>query len=131
MSSRSSTFAQLENTLRARRETLRGEIERRLAESGEERYRDIAHRVRDAGEASVSDFLKGLGFQQIERLSRELESVEHALTKFDNSQYGLCEDCGALIGIERLRAQPDARRCVACQEKHEIEFGGARGTASL
>ncbi|HET6725264.1 MAG TPA: TraR/DksA C4-type zinc finger protein [Gammaproteobacteria bacterium] len=125
-------FAELENTLRERREALRGNIERHLMEAEEDQYRDIAHRVRDAGEASVYDLIKGLEFERIETESRELEAVEHALIKFDNSQYGLCEDCGRRIQLERLRAEPTAMRCITCQEKREIEFGGGeRGTATL
>jgi len=33
--------------------------------------------------------------------------------------YGRCEDCGARISTERLRAVPFARRCVECQRKAE------------
>lgn len=125
-------YDQLEETLRERREALRQQIERHLAEAEEDQYRDIAHRVRDAGEASVYDLVKGLEFERIETESREMEATEHALIKFDNSQYGLCEDCGRRIRQKRLEAEPNAPRCLKCQEKREIEFGeGARGTATL
>lgn len=126
MSAETSVYVELENTLRQRREALLGEIEQHLLESEEDRYRDIAHRVRDSGEASVADMLKGLDFQQSERLTRELEAVDRALLKFENSQYGLCEDCGTRIAIDRLRAEPEATRCIACQEKHEIDFESRR-----
>lgn len=130
--SEAADYGEMENALRQQRAELRGAIEQGLLEAEEDQFRDIAHRVRDAGEASVYDLVKGLEFDRIERESRELEAVEHALTKFDNSQYGLCEDCGRHIEFERLRAEPAARRCLTCQEKHEIEFGGgARGTAQL
>jgi RNA polymerase-binding protein DksA len=125
-------YAELENDLRQRRESLRAEIEQRLLESEASSYEDVAHRVRDAGEASVSDLLKGLEFDRIQNESREIEAVEHALTKFDNNQYGICEDCGIRIPIERLRAEPTAIRCVNCQQKHETEYEeGARRTDSL
>jgi RNA polymerase-binding protein DksA len=125
-------YADLENDLRQTRERLRGEIEQRLLDSEANAYEDIAHRVHDAGEASVSDLLKGLEFDRIQNESREIEAVEHALTKFDNNQYGICEDCGTQIRIERLRAEPTATRCINCQQKHETEFEeGARSTHSL
>lgn len=119
-------YGETENALRQQRAELRGAIEQQLLESEEDQFRDIAHRVRDAGEASVYDLVKSLEFDSIERESRELESVEHALTKFDNSQYGLCENCGAHIERERLRAEPAARFCLACQEKREIDFESRR-----
>ncbi|HET7308094.1 MAG TPA: TraR/DksA C4-type zinc finger protein [Gammaproteobacteria bacterium] len=119
-------YGEMENALRQQRAELRGAIEQQLLESEEDQFRDIAHRVRDAGEASVYDLVKSLEFDSIERESRELESVEHALTKFDNGQYGRCENCGVHIERERLRAEPTALRCLACQEKHEIEFESRR-----
>ncbi|HET7371455.1 MAG TPA: TraR/DksA C4-type zinc finger protein [Gammaproteobacteria bacterium] len=119
-------YRDLQNTLRERREALRQQIEQHLAEAEEDQYRDVAHRVRDAGEASVYDLVKGLEFERIETESREMEAVEHALIKFDNSQYGLCEDCGRPIGRERLEAEPTALRCLECQEKHENEFESRR-----
>lgn len=126
MTAEASAYAELENTLRQRRETLLGEIEQHLLESEEDRYRDIAHRVRDTGEASVADLIKGLDFQHSERLTRELEAVDRALLKFESGQYGLCEDCGTHIAIDRLRAEPQAARCITCQEKHEIDFESRR-----
>ncbi|HET7569442.1 MAG TPA: TraR/DksA C4-type zinc finger protein [Gammaproteobacteria bacterium] len=124
--SQSADYSEMENALRQQRTELRGEIEGQLLESEQDQFRDIAHRVRDAGEASVYDLVKGLEFENIERASRELELVEHALTKFDKGQYGLCEECGAHIEPERLRAEPAALRCLPCQEKYEIEFESRR-----
>ncbi len=42
----------------------------------------------------------------------ELAEVEHALTKLDNNTYGICEESGDTIPVERLRAEPHTRYCV-------------------
>ena len=47
--------------------------------------------------------------------------VQRALQKLDNTPdiYGLCEDCYAIIPLERLQLVPWAECCAACQRKRE------------
>ncbi len=42
----------------------------------------------------------------------ELNEVIHALSKLKNRTYGICEESGDTIPIERLRAEPHARYCI-------------------
>ena len=53
------------------------------------------------------------------RESIELDMVDAALRRIEDGSYGLCIDCGAEIPAARLRAAPEASRCIACQEKTE------------
>ena len=53
----------------------------------------------------------------IERAEDRLKAIDEALDKLERGRYGECEDCGAEIPIERLRALPFAARCVECQNK--------------
>ena len=46
-------------------------------------------------------------------------AVEAALARIEAGTYGECTDCGAHITAARLHAQPEAARCVHCQEKAE------------
>ena len=39
----------------------------------------------------------------------ELADVDHALAKFDDGSYGICEETGEEIPLERLRVEPQAR----------------------
>lgn len=56
---------------------------------------------------------------------QQLQSVRHALAKFAEASYGLCEHCGDMIGYSRLQARPDARLCIACQTRAEQLGRGA------
>lgn len=47
----------------------------------------------------------------------ELEEVNHALSKLGNHTYGICEASGDTIPVERLRAEPHTRYCVADAKK--------------
>jgi len=42
----------------------------------------------------------------------ELEEVLHALSKLENRTYGICEESGDTIPVERLRAEPHTRYCI-------------------
>ena len=54
-----------------------------------------------------------------ERETAELGQIDQALARLDLGTYGSCTDCGTTIAAERLRATPQAARCIACQEKAE------------
>jgi DnaK suppressor protein len=34
----------------------------------------------------------------------------------------VCIDCGGDVGVERLRAEPAAPRCIDCQRRHEKTY---------
>jgi DnaK suppressor protein len=45
----------------------------------------------------------------------QLAEVDYALAKFDKGNYGICENCGQTIGVDRLEALPQATLCMACK----------------
>lgn len=53
------------------------------------------------------------------RESAELDEVQAALERIAAGRYGLCSDCGQAISTLRLRATPQASRCINCQEAAE------------
>lgn len=53
------------------------------------------------------------------QLARKLEDVQHALNKFEDGTYGICESCGTIIERARLEALPSARHCIRCQSRQE------------
>ncbi|MBX7115792.1 MAG: TraR/DksA C4-type zinc finger protein [Myxococcaceae bacterium] len=46
----------------------------------------------------------------------ELNEIEASLRRIEAGTYGDCEQCGSRIGRQRLRAIPEARRCISCTE---------------
>jgi DnaK suppressor protein len=55
---------------------------------------------------------------QVSALARQAElhlaEVDSALKRLDGGTYGICEECSAPIGAERLAARPTARVCIGC-----------------
>jgi DnaK suppressor protein len=44
----------------------------------------------------------------------ELDEIEAALVRIVEGSYGTCQHCGGPMGLQRLRAFPEARFCLAC-----------------
>lgn len=59
-------------------------------------------------------------------LAARKADIDHALEKFSQGTFGVCERCGQQILAGRLDVLPFARYCVACQEI--IDRDGAAAT---
>ncbi len=51
------------------------------------------------------------------QVTDHLAAVEHALNKFQEGTYGLCDSCGQSIDPARLEALPQATICMSCKAK--------------
>jgi DnaK suppressor protein len=49
-------------------------------------------------------------------LEIKLQDVNSALDKIKKGKYGLCENCGRMIPVERLKIYPAAKLCLDCQK---------------
>ena len=54
-----------------------------------------------------------------DRESMLIKKIRQSLEDIENGEYGICEDCGGEIAIERLKARPIARCCIRCKTKQE------------
>ena len=52
----------------------------------------------------------------LQRNQQRLKKVVIALNKFDQDEYGYCENCDELISINRLEIMPESPLCISCQE---------------
>ena len=48
-----------------------------------------------------------------------LEMIDEALQRMEDSEYGICLDCGEPIPRKRLEAKPYAKYCTQCKSKRE------------
>lgn len=105
---------------------LREEIRLELLESDNEHYIDLAGQVHDMEEQSVADLLVDLDLAIVDLHIDEIREIDAALMRIASGDYGVCQKCGGDIELERLRAQPVAKRCLPCQELHESTHAGNR-----
>lgn len=91
-------------------EALKG---RDLAADGDERS-DGHHHPAEA--ASDSEYREKQLRDQL-RMREQLEQLSRARKAIEAGTYGVCVDCGVEIPEGRLKAIPDAERCVPCQSR--------------
>lgn len=82
-----------------------------MGEAGEPRKSRV-------GEAGLQNDLE-LALLQMKTAT--LARMDEALVRLDVGKYGCCTDCDGPIGEPRLRAQPFAVRCQACEQRREQE----------
>jgi DnaK suppressor protein len=120
-------MTQLRAALEAKRERLHSAISglRAGQDEGEPASVDPLVEPRgDRGDSSVE--LEEWDESHQEELDEdaELAEVEHALAKFSQGTYGVCETCGRPIPVARLRALPEARYDV--EHERALESGQGR-----
>ncbi len=57
---------------------------------------------------------EGAAEPRSEVVRRELAEIDEALARIQDGRYGTCVSCGGPMGLQRLRAIPEARYCLAC-----------------
>jgi len=60
-------------------------------------------------------------FHLKERESRLMKKINRTLDKIDEGDFGICEECGREISMERLKARPMATLCIECKRMEEAE----------
>ena len=116
--------------LRGRAAQLRDEIQQTLERSSEESHVRIAEQARDMEDDAFSNLIVDVNLAEIDRDSAELRRIDSALNRLSAGSYGICVDCGQMIPLARLEAEPTACRCVRDQEIYERTHVSA-GTPSL
>ena len=80
----------------------------------------------DVVDAALDSAQDEISSQLAEVESRELASIENALERMRDGQYGVCEACSCSIPMARLNALPYATLCINCQREQE-QYGTAGG----
>jgi len=110
-------FEELRSRLESERKHLQEELDQLMAtaQPSDERREGSPFGKREEEATETSELEKRLA---LERRTRDLlAAVEHALQKFEQGTYGLCDKCGQPIAPERLEALPQASLCVECKSK--------------
>lgn len=78
----------------------------------------------DVGDQGLIDVLEDIGLAVADVRCQELTRIDESLRRLKEGRYGLCEDCGAEISLERLKMAPYTPCCIGCQEKREGPASG-------
>ncbi|MBI9077240.1 MAG: RNA polymerase-binding protein DksA [Desulfatibacillum sp.] len=54
-----------------------------------------------------------------DRESKLIKKIRKTLDRIDTGEFGICEECGEDISVERLKARPVTTQCIDCKTKAE------------
>jgi DnaK suppressor protein len=109
------TIAKFKKILLKEREQIVGEV-KQIVESSKEMGQDG---IQDIGDEAANIYNKQVLLSLNENERMRLQEVDESLDRIENETYGICEECGELIGLKRLEVRPVAKYCVPCKTKLE------------
>jgi len=115
----------IESALNTRSQGLRQQLAAAREESGQTQYTAVLGR--GSGDSSDEALAVTLGDLSAARLHHELSQLhelDRARQRLKDEDFGICQDCGEVIPVSRLIANPAATRCIACQEVFEKTHAG-------
>jgi DnaK suppressor protein len=119
--------AQLKELLELRQHELDQRLARDVGPQGRAAHaRDVLQQDGDDAPQRSSD--REIDLARNDAELRELGAISQALQRLEGADFGLCADCGEPIAFDRLKAEPWALRCVACESRRE---GGATSAPRL
>ncbi len=88
---------------------------RELTVRAEEIDDDLRQPTDDDWEEAATESADDETLEEIGELAvEEIAQIKLAIARIDAGTYGLCSECGEEIGEPRLRALPNATKCVKC-----------------
>ena len=100
------------------------ELRNKLLESASEQIRDPSNVAFEGGDEIDRADLEEERYLTFRIKGREatlIHKIDYALMKIESGTYGICENCGAQIPFERLKARPVTTMCFECKELEEEE----------
>jgi len=75
----------------------------------------------DMGDQASAEIDRNFMLRLRGREQKLLKKIDGVLESIESGSYGICEACGAEIGIERLEARPVTSLCIECKTEQEEE----------
>lgn len=82
---------------------------------------DEAANFADPNDRATQEEEFSLELRTRDRERKLMAKIDESLNRIDSGEYGICEECGIDIGIERLKARPTAEMCIDCKTLQEIK----------
>lgn len=83
---------------------------------------DGDHTPKDEGDYAAKEVRQYIDCSMHSKDRKRLLEIERALLKVEKGDYGVCENCGDKISIDRLKARPFSSLCIDCKEDLETEL---------
>lgn len=95
------------------------EVEDKLKSTVEELGGTPTEIMPDLSDRATAETELNFGLRVKDREQKLIEKIREALARIDDASFGVCERCGDLIEVERLKARPVATLCIDCKTEQE------------
>ncbi len=112
---------QFRNQLHDKQKKILEEVGKTLSE-----MTDQTSNIPDPNDRATVESGRNFELRIRDRERKLLVKIEEALVRIEEGSFGVCEDCGEDIGLQRLEARPVTTLCIDCktaQEKQEKSQG--------
>lgn len=100
-----------------------------LTQRMQELFSEAAKAVGKEGEANFPDPTdrasleadRSFLLRMRDRERKLILKIEEVLKRLDEGVYGICQQCGEEIDMERLKARPVTTLCIDCKSSQEVE----------
>jgi len=118
------TFDELRQRLKEERDRLVKQLEQNRASAPAvgDAKEGSPYGKKEEGASEAFELEKRLALEK--RLMGTLAEVEHALRKFEQGTYGVCDTCGQPVEIARLEVLPQANLCLNCKAQQSKNAKG-------
>ncbi|MBW1697083.1 MAG: RNA polymerase-binding protein DksA [Deltaproteobacteria bacterium] len=76
-------------------------------------------RAADLVDQATIDDGRNFAIRIRDREKQLIRKIDQALENIENGTFGICQECGEKISIERLKARPVATYCIECKKQKE------------
>jgi DnaK suppressor protein len=76
-------------------------------------------RSADPVDRAALELERNLAVHMMKRDRNMTMKIQKALRKIDNGTFGICEECGEEIDLDRLKLRPIAELCIGCKKQQE------------
>lgn len=113
-------LAEFKEMLVAKRRQLEGDVNSMESEAlGGGGSGSLSHMPQHMADQGTDTFDQSLALDLAASQRTLLKEIDDALDRIENGTYGVCEDLGKPISVERLRHAPWSRYCIEAARMHE------------
>jgi len=95
-----------------------------ILRKGEETIEDMVESPEvyaDPADRATAESDRSFTLRLRDRERKLIKKIQQTLHRIDDGSFGICEECGEDISVERLKARPVTTLCINCKSRQEEE----------
>lgn len=82
---------------------------------------DTGETYADPADRATAESDRAFTLRLRDRERRLIKKIKEALARIEDGSFGICDECGEDISVQRLKARPMTTLCIHCKSRQEEE----------